>query len=1037
MKVLASRRLPLYQFPPQAIIEEAELQDLGRARLSHLAAVQRSAVGAGGDSAPDAGDWRPSSSSNAEPCELDAVSHFVVRLLCCGDTAARSWFLAAEESLFLRRWAQVPWAAKLSALRRVGMEPDVEQGTVTMHFSQLPPVLLAQRRCRLCRGTASVHAEDFAEVVVHRFRKHLTAMLDQAVASAAHLHPSLQRTVDALRPALEEVLVGFDSSTRFGDEPIGLCLANFEQMLRESFPPCMQYLVDFQRRGKHLKHHGRIQLRPLLREAGLPLPEAVRWWRREFLRDPDVREEAFNLEHAVHIQHAYGQMGKRKPAYGWSCRKALDPKVFPAVDAKRAHGCPFRSLDEEELRRLLVDFTLSPASAAMASALARGQVDESSLGLPEFPTEVRQEEKACLFVFRERHPTAELPTALGHPMEFLRRSRRYFKKPDAGMQNASAEQRSEASAASVLRDRPEVPLPRQPARPAYKKPLRVASGLGKLFDEHFRQLHRHGGTRRMFSAEDAMFWRLAILAVGAGLLFGAAWLHRVDLASIGAAVESMSEELQLDREETEWVVSGAKGGAIFGSLFGGALIMSRGRRTIIGWSAIPSMIGPALVFTAHSLPQLIAGRFLMGIGIGLASVATPSYLSEVVLPEQRGLFEAMYELGIASGMLLSALANALLQMLDSDAVWRYQAGCVPFVFACPVLLVVWTVPESPRWMLQTVGSSPSSLLAVLEEISSLRRPGARKRLETWRSGRGSLEELYELSSDADTAEGQDDLIRLWDDKHLAAGSPLYRSDSKLEEKDEAVRLRTLPILQRTLKDVCAIIVGSQQVPAGARRGLALALAAAVLNQACASTSILIYAEKMLASVGFGQENQDLLTLMVIGAKMLGVILGLAIVERVSRRTLLGAGGGLSAVALLVIALGAAWGSPALLVSGMSCFIAIFCSTWGIGYWIVVVEVTAAGGPRYSSATQSVATATLFAAGWLTSLTFMDVISHGPAGLLMYASVAALMSIYGFCILPETGGHSLEECAGDIGSEASTDVDESESDGDSASSFLKE
>ena len=34
---------------------------------------------------------------------------------------------------------------------------------------------------------------------------------------------------------------------------------------------------------------------------------------------------------------------------------------------------------------------------------------------------------------------------------------------------------------------------RQLARPAYKKPLRVASGLGKLFDEHFRQLHPRGG----------------------------------------------------------------------------------------------------------------------------------------------------------------------------------------------------------------------------------------------------------------------------------------------------------------------------------------------------------------------------------------------------------------------------------------------------------------------------------------------------------------------------------------------------------------
>ncbi|CAE6944640.1 araE [Symbiodinium natans] len=355
-----------------------------------------------------------------------------------------------------------------------------------------------------------------------------------------------------------------------------------------------------------------------------------------------------------------------------------------------------------------------------------------------------------------------------------------------------------------------------------------------------------------------MFWRLAILAIGAGLLFG------VDLASIGAAVEAMSKELDLDKKQTEWVVSGAKGGAIFGSLFGGALIMSRGRRMIIGWAAIPSMIGPILVFTAHSLPQLIVGRILMGVGIGLASVATPSYLSEVVLPEQRGLFEAMYELGIAAGMLLAASANALIQMVGTESVWRYQAGCVPFVFAFPVLMVVCTVPESPRWMLQTKGSSPSSLLAVLEEIERLRRPGADKRLETWRSGgRGGLEE-------SDDAEDDDDLIRLWDEKHHAAGTPLFRSDSVLEEKDETVRLRTLPILKRTLGDACAIIVGSHKVPAGARRGLGLALAAAVLDQACASTSILIYAQKMLATVGVGQDQQDLLTLSVVGAKMLGV-----------------------------------------------------------------------------------------------------------------------------------------------------------------------
>ncbi|CAE7696313.1 csbC [Symbiodinium pilosum] len=434
------------------------------------------------------------------------------------------------------------------------------------------------------------------------------------------------------------------------------------------------------------------------------------------------------------------------------------------------------------------------------------------------------------------------------------------------------------------------------------------------------------------------------------------------------------------------------------------------------------MIGPLLVFTAHSLAQLIVGRFLMGVGIGLASVATPSYLSEVVLPEKRGLFEAMYELGIASGMLLAALANALIQMASAESVWRYQAGCVPFFFAFPVLMVVCFVPESPRWMLQTTGSSPSALLAVLEEISKLRRRGAQERLQTWRSTRrGSFDETNVEGPcvgdiDDDNSDHEDDLVRLWDEKHLAAGAPLFNpdvEDSDCGKKDKTVRLRTLTILGRTLRDACAIILGSHQVPPGARRGLGLALAAAVLDQACASTSILIYAQKLLGTVGVGQESQDLLTLMVVGAKMLGVILGLVIVERLSRRMLLGAGGGLSAVALVILVLGAAWKSPALLLTGMTSFIAVFYSTWGIGYWIVVVEVTAVGGPRYASAAQSLSTATLFAAGWLTSLTFMDVISLGPAALLIYAGIAVLMCAYGFCALPETRGHSLEECAGDI------------------------
>ena len=111
-------------------------------------------------------------------------------------------------------------------------------------------------------------------------------------------------------------------------------------------------------------------------------------------------------------------------------------------------------------------------------------------------------------------------------------------------------------------------------------------------------------------------------------------------------------------------------------------------------------------------------------------------------------------------------------------------------------------------------------------------------------------------------------------------------------------------------------------------------------------------------------------MLLIFAKLLGVSLGLFLVERLSRRQLLGAGGACCAVSLSILTLGAYVNSNWLLMSGMGLFVLFFFSTWGVGYWVVVVEVTTVGGPRYASAAQAMSTATLFAAGWLTSLTFL-------------------------------------------------------------------
>ena len=49
-----------------------------------------------------------------------------------------------------------------------------------------------------------------------------------------------------------------------------LSLSNFDKLLKTSFPPCMKWMVQAQRdQKKRLKHQGKLQLRPFLKEAGL------------------------------------------------------------------------------------------------------------------------------------------------------------------------------------------------------------------------------------------------------------------------------------------------------------------------------------------------------------------------------------------------------------------------------------------------------------------------------------------------------------------------------------------------------------------------------------------------------------------------------------------------------------------------------------------------------------------------------------------------------------------------------------------------
>lgn len=114
------------------------------------------------------------------------------------------------------------------------------------------------------------------------------------------------------------------------------------------------------------------------------------------------------------------------------------------------------------------------------------------------------------------------------------------------------------------------------------------------------------------------------------------------------------------------VVSISLAGAAVGSLSGSVLADMFGRCKAFFFDAIPLIAGSALCAVATSSTQILAGRFLIGIGIGLASALVPLYISEVAPAKVRGTLGSINQLMICLGILAALVVNVLLPTTE----WR-------------------------------------------------------------------------------------------------------------------------------------------------------------------------------------------------------------------------------------------------------------------------------------------------------------------------------------------------------------------------------
>src|SRR5690606_10751545 len=147
-----------------------------------------------------------------------------------------------------------------------------------------------------------------------------------------------------------------------------------------------------------------------------------------------------------------------------------------------------------------------------------------------------------------------------------------------------------------------------------------------------------------------------------------------------------------------FIMSMALWGTVVGALFGGIPTQRYGRKKVLLWIGIlfsVSAIGSAVAQDPYTFSFF---RFIGGVGIGVSSVAAPTYISEISTPKTRGRLGAMYQFNIVFGILIAFLSNYFLQGVGGANDWRWMLG----VMAIPSViytLMVLGIPESPRWLL--------------------------------------------------------------------------------------------------------------------------------------------------------------------------------------------------------------------------------------------------------------------------------------------------------------------------------------------------
>lgn len=198
------------------------------------------------------------------------------------------------------------------------------------------------------------------------------------------------------------------------------------------------------------------------------------------------------------------------------------------------------------------------------------------------------------------------------------------------------------------------------------------------------------------------------------LCFSIVLLDGFDTAAIGYIAPSLVSEWKIERPALAPVLSAALFGLAFGALAAGPLADRFGRKSVLVGSVL--IFGLACLASAFSgdLDQLVAWRFVTGLGLGSAMPNAVTLTSEYCPDRRRATLTNAMFCGFPLG---AALGGFLAAWMIPQFGWRsvlLLGGVAPLILAVPLVLLL---PESVRYLVAR-NRPVERIRAVLRRISA-------------------------------------------------------------------------------------------------------------------------------------------------------------------------------------------------------------------------------------------------------------------------------------------------------------------------------